>query len=223
MELWMVSVFNLIGIAGLRCFAINYPRSTTNQSFQYCRTIIPIMAWVCTLPLLLPAITQLWGQFGLVCRTFSCAVINADTEGNPIFPDPMVFYYMTIVFGGVALILLNVLSYVQVSKQSQKLFHQIKDINAEEATKVLRNEQKLQKMVGLMTASFIIVYALPIMLQAILWNSSYENPMIAVISLFLASLLVVIDPLIYIYSSEKYRKEIGMILNPIVSRIRKTN
>jgi hypothetical protein len=217
--LWMVSVFNLVGIAGLRSFAINYPRKTNNKSFQYCCTIIPVMAWVSTLSFFLPSITHQYGRLGLKCKVFTCNIINVDNVGNPITPSPMGIYFMIIAFSGIVLLFLNILSYVQVSKQSQKLFDQIKVTSVEEATKVLRNEERLGKMVGIITASFFLVYVPLIVLMAAFPNFAYENPIFGIISYFFACLLVVIDPLVYIYSSEKYRNGIRKILNPIFSRI----
>ena len=70
--LWMVSAFNLIGIAGLRCIAINYPRATNSKKFRYCCTIIPIMAWVSTLAFFLPSLTQQYGRLELLCEVFIC-------------------------------------------------------------------------------------------------------------------------------------------------------
>ena len=130
---------------------------------------------------------------------------------------------MIIAFSGIVIIVLNVLSYVQVRKQSQKLFGQMKDTSIEEAKKVLRNEKKLQKMVGLITASFLLVYVPLVLVKFAFPNSGYKNPMIGMIAFAFGYLLVVIDPLIYIYSSEKYRDGIRLILNPILSRMNKFN
>jgi hypothetical protein len=221
--LWMVSAFNLIGIAGLRCFAINFPRRTKSGSFQYCCKIIPTLAWASTVVFFLPSLIQKYGRFALQCKVFLCVLINVDTEGNPINHDPMAIYCMIIAFSGIVLIILNVLSYVQVHKKSQQLFGQIKDTSIEEAKKVLRNEKKLQKMVGLITASFDLVYVPLILVLVAIPNSGFEDPMIGIVSYFFACLLVVIDPLIYIYSSEKYRNGIRLVLNPILSRINNFN
>ena len=70
-------------------------------------------------------------------------------------------------------------------------------------------------MVGLMTASFVVVY-MPGILRMILSN---KDTWFRIITAVFAYFLVVIDPLIYIYSSEKYRNEIRIILSPILLRI----
>jgi hypothetical protein len=222
MGLWMVSIFNLIGIAGLRCFAISYPLKTRGKSFQYCCVIVPIMAWASTLILFLPSLTRQYGQIGLRCNFFLCAFVNVDTEGNPITLGPLAVYLMIIAFSGILLLFLNVLGYIQVSKHSQKIFDQIKDINVDTATKVLQNEKKLQKMVRLVTAAFFLVYV-PLVLLVAFGNEGRDTPMFAVICYFCAELLVILDPLIYIYSSEKFRNGIKSILNPMFSRIRTLN
>jgi uncharacterized membrane protein YidH (DUF202 family) len=216
MGLWMVSVFNLLGIAVLRCFAINYPRKTKNQGFQYGCKIVPILGWVLTLTFFLPILTHQYGQIGLACKKFTCRIINADPEGNPISPHPTAIYFLIIIFSGIILVFLNILGYAQVYKKSQRLFNQMKDTSVDEAKKVLRNEKRLQKMVGLISASFVLVYV-PLFLVVVVFPSSGNTT--RVIGYLFAYLLVVIDPLVYIYSSEKFRKEIKNILNPILFRI----
>jgi hypothetical protein len=219
----MVSIFNLIGIAGLRCYAINNPRKIKNKGFQYFCIITPIMGWVATLTFFLPILTQHLGRLGLTCNVFVCVIINVDTEENPITPDPMMIYLMVIAFSGILLISLNIVTYVQVSKKSKKLFSQIKETCKDEARKVLRNEKRLGKMVGLITASFMLVYV-PLVLLMAFGNIVSENPIFGIISCFCAWILVVIDPLLYIYSSEKYRNGIKMIINPrSISLIRDSN
>ena len=93
--LWMVSVFNLIGVAALRCFAINFPRKTKNKSFIYCCTVIPIMGWVLTLILNLPILTRQYGRFGKTCKSYYCQMISVDTEENQISPGPMEMYLLS--------------------------------------------------------------------------------------------------------------------------------
>ena len=53
------------------------------------------------------------------------------------------------------------------------------------------------------------------------YSTGYKYPIVAVISIGMAALLVLSDPLVYIFSSEKYRKEIRIILNPLLSQINK--
>jgi uncharacterized membrane protein len=149
-------------------------------------------------------------------------MINVDTEDKPIFPGPMAFYLIIIAFSGILLFLLNILSYVQVSRHSKKIFDKLKDTSVEEATKVLKNEKKLQKMVGLIAAAFLFVYV-PLVLLMAYPNVGFDYPIIGIIAFSCSYLLVVIDPLVYIYSSEKYRNAIKSILDPIVSRISTLN
>jgi uncharacterized membrane protein (DUF485 family) len=214
----MVSAFNLIGIAGLRCFAIYNPRETKDKTFQYCCKIIPMMGWVSALILFLPTLARQYGRFGLKCNVLVCGMVAVDTEENPISPGPSAIYLMIIALSGIVLLFLNILSYVQVYKQSKKIFDQIKNAALDEARKVLQNEKRLQKMVGLVTIAFFLVY-MPIILLYAFSGSHMENPMLSVLCQFCGHLLVVIDPAVYIYSSEKYRNGIKLILNPIFSRI----
>ena len=222
--LWMVSVFNLIGIAGLRCFAINFPRKTKNKSFQYCCRIVPIIGWVLTLILHLPTLTHQYGRLGLVCKEYSCLMINVDTEQNPFTPGPMIIYVMIILVSGILLLVLNVVTYVQVSKQSKKIFSQIKDTSKDEAMKVLRNEKTVGKMVALITTSFFLVYV-PLMILGWVYADTQDikNPAIGVVCSICSYLLVIFDPVIYIYCSKKYRNGIKVILNPVLSRVIRIN
>ena len=150
-------------------------------------------------------------------------MVNVDTDDSPITSDPMAFYFMIIGFSGMLVLVLNVVGFVQVSKQSRKLFDQIKITSVEEAMKVLQNEKRTGKMVGLITAAFLFVYVPLIITMVRSTKDSYENPMIGVLSFGCAHLLVVVDPLVYIFSSKKYRDAIKMILTPSCSRVNVCN
>ena len=141
--LWMVSVFNLIGIAALRCFAINFPRKMKNKSFVLGCTVIPIMGWALTLILSLPILTRQYGRFGNICRYYVCAFVSIDIEDNPISPEPIEIYFMWLFFGGIFMVLLNIVSYVQVSKQSKGIFNQIKHWTKQ--TKFCKRKDNLER------------------------------------------------------------------------------
>ena len=216
--LWMVSVFNLVGIAALRCFAINFPTKTKTRSFRYFCTIIPIMAWVLTLILYVPTLNQQFGRLGLECKIFICVMVNVDAEENPIYPGPKNLYLQMIFLSGIILLVLNVVIYVQVFKQTKKMYNQIKDTSMEAAMNVLQNERKVGKMVTLMTTSFFLVYVPLIILNVVDSNAAITKPITSTVVFFFSYLLVVIDPLVYIVSSNKYRNEIKTILEPIYCR-----
>ena len=145
-------------------------------------------------------------------------MVSVDTEANPIPNGPMEIYFVCLFLGGIIMVLLNMVSYVQVSKQSKRLFNRIKDTSLDEANKVLQKEKKLGKMVALMNASFGVVY-IPLIIVQLDVNSFSRIPII--IAYFCSYLVVVMDPLVYIYCNEKYCNEIKMILKsiPFVSRI----
>ena len=217
--LWMVSVFNLLGIAALRSFAINYPSRTKSRSFRYCCRIIPMMAWVLMLVLFVPTLNHQFGRLGLECKIFACVMVNVDTEENPIYPGPKHLYHLLIFVSGIILLVLNVVTYVQVLKQSKKIYTQIKDSSMEAATIALKNERKVGKMVTLITTSFFLVYLPPIIFFNVVdSNATITKPVTSTIVLFFSYLLVVFDPLVYIFSSDKYRNEIITILKSIYCR-----
>ena len=181
------------------------------------------MAWVLTLILFAPTLTHQYGRLGLECKSFYCVMINVDTAENPIFPGPMTVYLTIFVISGIFLLSMNVVNYVQVFKQSKKIYIQMQRISTDEAEKFLRNEKKVGKMVALITTSFFLVYVPTTLLNLAVPNSTLAYPLLSITCFFCAILLVVIDPLVYIYSSEKYRMEIQLILHSIRCRLNTLN
>ena len=150
-----------------------------------------------------------------MCKTFVCTIIAVDIEDNPIFPRPILIYLRLVIGSGVLALLMNVATYVQVYKQSKKVFIQIKDMSPELANQALQKEKRLGKMVVLMTLSFILVYVPIIIANAM----DVKNVMVWIVSYSCSYLLVLLDPLIYIYSHEKYQTEIKLILKSIPSLV----
>ena len=215
--LWQGSIFNLLSVAMLRCIAVFCPKICRTKKFELACIIAPALTWILSMITLLPVLTRQYGHFGFVCKEFTIGMIGLDATGDTLSPHPFVIYMVVIIISGIALILLNVITFLQVSRKSRAL---VQELMASEALqslqnieeKILQKEKDLGKMVIIITGSFFLVFC-P---QIILWMSDpYANitqRAAHIFTLFLASSLVVIDPIIYCVSHQKYRQEVMALI-----------
>ena len=215
--LWQGSIFNLLSVAMLRCIAVFCPKICRTKTFELACIIAPALTWIFSMIILLPVLARQYGHFGFVCKEFTIGMIGLDATGDTLSPHPFVIYMVVIIISGIALILLNVITFLQVSRKSRAL---VQELMASEALqslqnieeKILQKEKDLGKMVIIITGSFFLVFC-P---QIILWMSDpYANitqRAAHIFTLFLASSLVVIDPIIYCVSHQKYRQEVMTLI-----------
>ena len=180
--LWSISATNLLGLAALRFIAVYFPRKTKSRVFQRSCKIVPVMCWIMS--------------FGII----AC------------FPGlSKRVYAIIIIIVGVLLLMLNVGTFHRVSKQSNALFNQIKDTSKEVGMKVLEREKRMGKMTALITLSFFLMYIPATVLFLIYPDAGFTHPTAVVVVDAVALFLVIIDPMVYIISHEKYREEIKLI------------
>ena len=171
------------------------------------------MAWVFSGLSLVHILSHQYGHFGFECKTFTCGIIGIDEKtGRTLSPNPFGIFMAIVMITGILLILLNVITYFQVSRKTQKLFLQIKDTNLEAGKKILEKEKALGKMVMIITGSFFVVYCPQITLQVANPYAQISDRPAYISTLLLACSLVVIDPIIYCVSHEIYREEIKSML-----------
>ena len=215
--LWQGSIFNLLSVAMLRCIAVFCPKICRTKKFELACIIAPALTWIFSMIILLPVLARQYGHFGFVCKEFTIGMIGLDATGDTLSPHPFVIYMVVIIISGIALILLNVITFLQVSRKSRALVKQLMTSEALQSLqkieeKILQKEKDLGKMVIIITGSFFLVFC-P---QIILWMSDpYANitqRAAHIFTLFLASSLVVIDPIIYCVSHQKYRQEVMTLI-----------
>ena len=210
--LWQGSIFNLLEVAILRCVVVFFPRICHTQNFKRVCIIAPISVWVFTMLTLVPVVSRQYGRFGFVCKEFAIGIIGVDESGSALSLHPFGIFMAGIMISGILLILLNVITLIQVHRKTQKLFLQVKDANLEAGKKILQKEKNLGKMVMIITASFFLVFCPQIILQIIDPYAPISKKPVHIFTLFLACSLVVIDPIIYCVSHEKYREAIKSML-----------
>ena len=211
---WCCSGVSHVGIAVLRCFAIYFPRQTDSRIFQYACKLTPIMGWVISLSLALLTLIRNSGKYGLECKSFKCAYFETDLEGNVTKQRNGMTFWLVLI-SGIAIVLLNVASYLQVRKQSKNISMAIKDINLDAGMKIIKRERKVGKLVAIISATFIIVYFPITVLVAVDPSASVTKTTLYVAAVILACSIGVFDPLVCIMFQEKYRDEIRKMFNSI--------
>ena len=210
--LWQGSIFNLLEVAILRCVVVFFPQICQTQNFSRACIIGPVLAWILSILALVPVLSRQYGRFGFICKLFAIGIIGVDEYGNALSPHPFKMYMVVIIISGLLLILLNVITFFQVSRKTRKLFLQIKDVNLESGKKVLQKEKDIGKMVMIITGSFLLVFCPQITLLLVDPYAYISKSNAYIFTLFLSSSLVIIDPIIYCVSHEKYREEIKSML-----------
>jgi hypothetical protein len=84
----------------------------------------------------------------------------------------------------------------------------------------LEKERKLGKMIALITLSFFGVYSPVMIILMIDENANTKLPVPFLVTQVIFCSLVIIDPMVYIVSHEKYREGIKLLFKPIFLRAR---
>ena len=206
--LWLCSAFNLVGIAVLRCFAVYFPMKVRSIKFKYACKVLPIMGWIISFIALIPTLAGKFGRFGLECKSFRCQIIDIGEDREATKLSPLKCYSGTILSCGILMFLFNVSTFGQIRKHSRSLFKKIKAINLDIAKDISNKEKCVGKMVLKVTAAYAIVYLPVIIARRIDPNAIIKYPWLIVPIHLLLNSLVVIDPLVYILSHDKYREEV---------------
>ena len=77
---------------------------------------------------------------------------------------------------------------------------------------IMEKERKVGKMVGIVSASFFLLYFPLIILRAINPNAMIETPHSYILCMLLSCSVTIVDPVVYIIFQEKYRKAIEELL-----------
>ena len=163
---------------------------------------------------MLPTLLKKYGRFGLECRSFMCKIIDVDFEGNLTHLNPVGMYMIIITTIGILIFLLNLVNYFRVSYYSKTMFNRMKNVNMELARQMLGKEKKVGKMVAIVSASFLMVYAPIIVLISLDEHAAATKEHAMVAAIVLGYSLVVVHPLTYIFCNGKYRNEIKILFRP---------
>ena len=193
--LWQGSIFNLLAIALLRCVAVFFPQILQTKSFKRACIIAPILAWLFAFITLVPVLSRQYGQFGFICKEFTIGIIAIDETGSVLSPNPFGLYTLGIMISGILLVLLNVITFLQVHRKTQKLFLQITNENLEGGNKILQKEKRLGKMVMAITGSFFVVFAPQNIIRIVDPWAPVTNKAAHICTILLSFTVVVLIPL----------------------------
>ena len=210
--LWETSALNLVGIAILRLVGVWYPRKVQSGAFHYASRIVPITCWFLSLLTILPIVSKKIGRFGLECKKFVCIIVDVDSDMNQLSLHPLKIIMRIIIFAGLLSIVLSIITVIKVSTEMRKVNKVTNEINQGLVKRNLEREKKLGGMVIGITVSFILVYCPFIGLLLIDPNAGITKPTMYIFATFFQNSLIVIDPIIYVISQEKYRKSIRELI-----------
>ena len=213
--LWMCSALNLLGIAGLRCLMVYFPRKAQGAKFQQASKIIPILAWVVSFLWLLPTSIGKYGQFGLDCKILMCKFINQNVDGSKSNPEKT--YALGIIGIGFFILSLNILTYIRISAHTRSMLTGIGNVGEETTKKILEKERKLGKMVTLIIVSYFMVYLPAVFMRIADPDIMTTRPNVYWFSGMLAYSLGVVDPLVYIIFNQQYRDEVKSLIQDAIS------
>ena len=216
--LFQGSVFNLLGISMVRCVAVYLPNISQTRKFQLACKMLPSTTVTFGLIIWLPTLLRHNGRFGFECKTFSCRVVHVDVNEDPISSDPFAVFSGTIMISGIFLMILNIATFIKVREKTTQIVARVKEISNDAGLKLLQKEKRLGKVVGILTASFFVVYSPHIILHATDPHAEITRTTASLFTLFFTCSLVVIDPVIYIVAHEKYQMEIRRVLKPYFGR-----
>ena len=94
-------------------------------------------------------------------------------------------------------------------------------INPDAAIAMSKKEKKAGKIVAIVTASFTIVYT-PVMLQAMLLkHATITHHWVMAITHIVSCSVVIIDPMVYLFCSERFFNEIKNMLKSLYGKRQK--
>ena len=123
---------------------------------------------------------------------------------------------------GISVFILNVATYCQVSRKSKELFHRVSAISTDEGRKILEKERSVRKTVAMLTSAFFLVRFPYSILMKLDPTAAITRPSTFNLVVFILSSIVLIDPVVFIYSQKKYSEEFKIILRSIYCQVLKT-
>ena len=220
-SLWLCSAWTLLGVAILRCVKVYFPRESKRNFFRRICKLMSVLAWVISFTSLLPTFVGKYGQFGFRCKTFACSFIATNVDGSHTNLDPKIVYGITVVTLGILMIIANVATYLKLLKITNNILKEMTDVTSNEdplEKSISKRKEKLEKersfgrMIGTMTLTFLLVYVLMVVLFISVPNPSHLGSLAC---LLIAASIVILNPLVYIISQERYRVEIQKLLKSI--------
>ena len=210
--MWYCSAWSLLGVAVLRLVGVYFPGKTNTTAFEKASRLTPCLAWAISWLSMIPTLLPRYGSFELECKSLMCISINIDSEGHPIKTGAMDVLKYVVGVMTLMMLILNVATYLKISRQIRKAHAQMKDTHREIADKILEKERKAGRMMAIITLLFFIVYCPNIILRRAYPDAHFEKPIMVLLTYLIGWSSGIIDPIIYIICQERYQKEIKELL-----------
>ena len=222
--LWELSASNLLCFAVLRCVRVYFPAKaltpTQNLWFEHASKIAPAVCWIFAFMSTIPTLSHRYGRFGFECKKFVCMIVDIDRSGNQLSSHPIQMFMGIILAKVFVATTLNIVTYFAVKRKTKQLCKEIIDTNPDTCYKIKQQEKKLGIMVMTITGAFFLVYLPRIILLAVAPNAAITHIPGTMITTFLSCCLVIIDPIVYTMTQEKYRDEIKEIMKSVFNYAR---
>ena len=124
---------------------------------------------------------------------------------------------------GVMILILNVSTFIRVSKHSRQMHGQMKEINSDLARAALQKEKQAGKLLAIISVLFFVVYLPGIVLRNIDPDARFTKPIAQMVCYVFDMSIGIIDPLIYIIFQQKYRNEIKKTFKSFFDCIKNCN
>ena len=184
---------------------------STSKYFKYSSIIIPVLAWIISFCILAPTFFEANGRFGLSCKLQACILVNVDCHGDPLDYEPLRLIAGHIIILGLIFLGLNFATYLMVTRQSRTLIQKMDGIHGETLRKILEKEKKVGKMMAIISITFMVVFMMAPIIRMIDFGFLRTRDGWIFHSV-VTSLIVIINPLIYIICCDQYKKEIKNVM-----------
>ena len=105
-----------------------------------------------------------------------------------------------------------------VARQSRVLIQKMDEIDGETLRRILEKEKKVGKMMGIISITFFLLFMLASIIRII--DFDYLRTVDGwIFSSVIPSLIVIVNPLVYIICSDQYRKEIKNVIEGTKSAV----
>ena len=213
--LWFCSAWNLLGISILRCIALFYPYETKQPEFRRKTKFMIAMAWIIPFLFLVPTLYRKYGRFGLECRTMIPRIIPIDSSSNPTLTEPEWVLGSIMFIPGLLIIVLNIITYAQISKLQSRIILAMAKISEEKMRNLIAREKRIGLMVAIVSIAFFLVYFPTMVLRVMDENANITKRNATIFGYLINWSIGIIDPLVYIMCRKNYRNEIKSIFEAV--------
>ena len=173
------------------------------------------MAWIIPFLFLVPTLYHKYGRFGLECRTMIPRIIPIDSGSNPTSTEPEWVLGSIMFIPGVLILVLNIVTYAQISKLQSGIILAMAKISEEKMRKLIAREKRIGVMVAIVSIAFFLVYFPTMVLRVMDENADITKRNATIFGYLINWSIGIIDPLAYMMCRKNYRDEIKSIFEDV--------